>query len=430
VGYTLQLVAEIWDTTDAIIQLPRPIVWRSSDPTVATVTPYYSRTAIVTGVRAGSVKISATVEGKSDTAIVTIGKVGSVVVTPESATVAVHGTIQLSVTLLDLQGRILSGGPITWRSTEPTVATVDSTGMVRGVGTGATSVIAASERVSDTSAIAAWLVPGGRIVFRSDRDGNLEIYAMNADGSGVERLTNDGASDGGPAWSPDGLKIAFDRAADPNADTHAIYVMNRDGSEVNALFAGTDPAWSRDGTRIAAAGESVSVLCGRICVSRTVHRIVAAHPDGSGLVVLTSSGVDREPSWSPDGRIAFTNTSANGSDIFAINADGTGLTNLTNDPAADESPAWSPDGTKIVFRSNRTGVYDLYVMNADGSGVTALTADSAAEGRPAWSPDGAKLAFASNRSGNYEIYVMNADGSGVVRLTDNPAVDARPAWAR
>jgi TolB protein len=206
--------------------------------------------------------------------------------------------------------------------------------------------------------------------------------------------------------------------------------MNRDGSEVKALFAGTDPAWSRDGTRIAAAGESVSVLCGRICVSRTVHRIVAAHPDGSGLVVLTSSGVDREPSWSPDGRIAFTNTSANGSDIFAINADGTGLTNLTNDPAADDSPAWSPDGTKIVFRSNRTGVYDLYVMNADGSGVTALTADSAAEGRPAWSPDGAKLAFASNRGGNYEIYVMNADGSGVVRLTDNPAVDARPAWTR
>jgi Tol biopolymer transport system component len=369
------------------------------------------------------------VEGKSDTAVITISPVASVVVTPESATVVAYETVQLSATLLDAQGRVLVGSPASWKSDDVAVATVDSMGLVRGVGGGTVAVIATSGGVNDTSVITVSLVPGGRIAFRSDRDGHHRIYAMNADGSGVVRLTTDGATDGGPAWSPNGLKIAFDRLIDRNANPprHQIYVMNADGSQVTALIGGTDPAWSRDGTRIAAAGELPT--CGpRIC-NGTAYRIMVINADSSALVVLTSSGFDREPAWSPNGRIAFTNTFTNGSDIFVMNADGTGLTNLTNDPASDDSPAWSPDGTKIAFRSNRTGIYDLYVMNTDGSGVTALTADSATEGRPAWSPDGTKIAFASDRDGDYEVYVMNADGSGVRALTDNPAFDARPAWS-
>ena len=70
------------------------------------------------------------------------------------------------------------------------------------------------------------------------------------------------------------------------------------------------------------------------------------------------------------------------------------------------------------------------MMNPDGSGVTALTADPASEGRPAWSSDGKRIAFASDKDGDAEIYVMNLDGSGVTKLTDNTGFDARPAWAR
>lgn len=85
---------------------------------------------------------------------------------------------------------------------------------------------------------------------------------------------------------------------------------------------------------------------------------------------------------------------------------------------------------KIVFDSDRDGNAEIYAMNADGSGATRITNHAGADIRPAASPDGTKIAFMSNRDGNFEIYVMNADGSGQTNLTSNPANDADPAWSR
>lgn len=103
-----------------------------------------------------------------------------------------------------------------------------------------------------------------------------------------------------------------------------------------------------------------------------------------------------------------------------------GLTNLTNNVADDDMPAWSPEGKKIAFTSNRDGAGDIYVMNSDGGGVTRLTFTAAKEGSSTWSPDGEKIAFDSERDGNSEIYIMNSDGSNQTRLTFNPATDAGP----
>jgi TolB protein len=97
-----------------------------------------------------------------------------------------------------------------------------------------------------------------------------------------------------------------------------------------------------------------------------------------------------------------------------MNADGTGQTNISNNPANDFGPSWSPDGTKIIFASYRDAITnrDLYVMNADGSNPTRLTNDPEDETWPSWSPDGTKIAFQSQSEGENEvIYVMNADGS-------------------
>jgi Tol biopolymer transport system component len=109
-----------------------------------------------------------------------------------------------------------------------------------------------------------------------------------------------------------------------------------------------------------------------------------------------------------------------------MDMDGRNLVNLTNDPGSDVEPAFSPDGSKIAFRSDRDVDLNIYLMNVDGTGVTNLTQNASIDSQPAFSPDGRKIAFTSNRNGNREIYVMNADGSEPTRITLNVASDDSP----
>jgi Tol biopolymer transport system component len=130
-------------------------------------------------------------------------------------------------------------------------------------------------------------------------------------------------------------------------------------------------------------------------------------------------------------RIAFTCGDEQEDEICVINADGTGFKQLTNDPKATQAnPAWSPDGSKIIFDSNREGGRSqIYVMSPDGSGIARVTHDEFNDAQPRWSPDGSKIAFFSNREGgNREIYIMDADGSNQRRITNNPAFDFDASW--
>lgn len=177
----------------------------------------------------------------------------------------------------------------------------------------------------------------------------------------------------------------------------------------------------------------ISALTGRIVFSDDINDIWMMNADGSGLTQLTTDpGHDFDPAWSPDGkRIVFRSERDGNNEIYLMNADGSGQTNLTNNPTHDWGPVWSPDGTQIAFNSDRDGPdMHLYLMNPDGSGVQQVGAIWVEY--PSWSPDGMKLAFMSQtwESGdNYEIFVMNTDGSELTRLTNAPGSDGHPAWS-
>ncbi len=281
--------------------------------------------------------------------------------------------------------------------------------------------------------------PDGRIAFASDRGGNWDIYVMNADGSGVTRLTDHPSFDQGPTWSPDGERIVFHSYRDGNWD---VYVMNADGSGVTQLTdspaSDSSPSWSPAATGAQATGPTPTPAAddasGRIAFVSDREGswdIYAMNADGSGVTRLTDDAAwDQWPSWSPDGmRIAFHSDRDGSWDIYAMNADGSDVTRLTDDPASDLGPSWSPDGRRIAFYSDRDGDFNIYAMNADGSGATRLTDSPEPDWHPSWSPDGGRIAFVSEREGSWDIYVMNADGSGVTRLTDDTASDLGPSWS-
>jgi Tol biopolymer transport system component len=167
----------------------------------------------------------------------------------------------------------------------------------------------------------------------------------------------------------------------------------------------------------------------------TTSEIYVMNADGSGQTNISNNpATDSHPDWSPDGtKIAFGTNRDGNEEIYVMNADGSGQTRLTNtEPGVgDYYPDWSPDGTKITFMSTRDGNGEIYVMNADGSNPTRLTNNPWEDELPAWSPDGTKIAFGSNRDGDHagEIYVMNADGSNPTRLTTSPNFDGYPDWS-
>ena len=272
----------------------------------------------------------------------------------------------------------------------------------------------------------------GTIAFISRRDGNAEIYTVEPDGGNPSPLVSDPAEQSNIAWAPDGSRLAF---YSRRGERWHLDIVDADGSGLttiaDGLVTGHDPippVWSPDGSRLAFESEHEGDM-----------EVYVVDADGTGLTNLTrNSAHDSGPSWSPDGsRIAFSSDRDGNTDIYVMNADGSRGTRLTEHPAVDTAPAWSPHGERIAFMSFRDGEAEIYAVNADGSGLTNATRNPAANfpggpvghHPPAWSPDGSRIAFVSNRDGNAEIYVAVADGSGVTRLTEDPADDVSPAWS-
>jgi Tol biopolymer transport system component len=180
-------------------------------------------------------------------------------------------------------------------------------------------------------------------------------------------------------------------------------------------------------------------LVGRIAFSHEGD-IYVMNADGSERTQLTTSPeMDFDPVWSPDGtRIAFRSHRNGDEEVYVMNADGSKQTNLTNNPASDYSPAWSPNGTHIAFASNRLNPAgnDIWIIEVDGSNPTRITDIPGISEYPTWSPDSLRLAFACTFGrrllegvGDFEICVVNVDGTGLLQLTDADGESKLPAWS-
>ncbi|MCA9888428.1 MAG: PD40 domain-containing protein [Anaerolineae bacterium] len=237
----------------------------------------------------------------------------------------------------------------------------------------------------------------------------LEINSMNVDGTNFSRITP--IPEGGdtayqnPNWSPDGTKIVFQGA-----------VYNQGASDDNIYIVDVQ---SGDIINITSTFDSDDMM-----------------PDWQPISSLQPTQAQETPPELPyqsNGRIAFVSDRDGNDEIYSMKADGSDVRRLTDDASSDLYPDWSPDGSQIVFTSEREDhVANIFIMDADGSNQTNLTNDSSVKDRyPSWSPDGSRIVFSRvTTPGSSDIFVMNSDGSQQTKVVDgNGQRLYMPTWS-
>lgn len=258
-----------------------------------------------------------------------------------------------------------------------------------------------------------------RIVFISNRDRNAEICVAAADGTWTANLTNCPARDWMPVLSPDGARAAFEP---DRGDGQA-------GPPVRSQLAAASSD-SHLGTAYDVSHPLTTALPDK---PRDIYVMTiedALDPGGTRPLNLSNDPAwDVSPSWSPDGKaIAFESDRDGDTEICVMRTDGSKVTRLTTHRGEDRYPTWSPTGDGITFVSWRDDDPDINTMSSDGSGVANLTDNETGDRHPSWPPDGQRIAFYSLQEDNWEIHVMGIDGSGLRRLTNNSSNDNMPVW--
>lgn len=269
------------------------------------------------------------------------------------------------------------------------------------------------------------------------------VYLIAPTGGAATQLTHGPGVQAHSAWSPGGAQAVFSQVT---ATGSSIMRINADGTGTMPINQGTPwsivPSWSPDGSRVAFTSDSDGNF-----------EIYSMNADGSEVRQLTFSDAETShvgPKYSPDGKkILYAvhhrdDATVNTQDLWLMNTDGSGQTRLTTGYDNAESRTWSPDGRRIAFNSVVDGIGQIYVMNADGTGIQQVTTNPGTtpaflpggifpplrgDVTPAWSPDGGRIAFASDRDGNFEIYTMTPAGTDLVRLTHTPDQEVSVGWS-
>jgi len=256
-------------------------------------------------------------------------------------------------------------------------------------------------------------VPSGILAFSSSRTGNADIYIINADGTGLVRITTSRAHESEPAWSPDGSRFVYESE---RSGRWMLFTSTQYGEEETQLTTWTSwsAAWSPDGQWIA---YTTGTAIGMISSSSEDNQILA------------QGGRCGLPAWSPNGQsLAFYSSREGNEEIYILRLEDGVISRVTDNPAKDFAASWSPDGERLVFASERDGDLEIYTIRIDGSDLIQLTHNDVVDMLPAWSPDGEWIAFVSERDGNPEIYITSPDGAQTFRVTDSPGDNLYPAW--
>ena len=264
----------------------------------------------------------------------------------------------------------------------------------------------------------------GAIVYSEVRNAGQHLWVVEPDGSGARQLTTDpNASDTDPSISPDGRTVAFVRTG---ADGSSIWLIGIDGEGLRrfspADISAVAPSWSPDGARVAFAAAEGGIYIGSV--------------DGSEPRLLVGAlAVATGFTWSPDGaEIAYAAPSqATGAqrnyDLWIASATVSGTLSLditAGSEASELSPAWSPDGSQILFsRTTASGASLMLMAPETHSTPIEVTDGTNLDQNPSWSPDGSRIVFDRTASGGTDVYTIQPDGSDLTLVARN-AVD--PAW--
>ena len=277
----------------------------------------------------------------------------------------------------------------------------------------------------------AWSPDGKKIAFLRGSANIVHVYTMNIDGTNQTKITRHDSDNFSFSWSPDSSKIVFSTDRDQpfsmdinNPARYEMYMINANGSGVKRLtladYHSLWPSWSPDGQTIAYTSGPAG--------SAAIYQMNA---DGSGQRKLsTGTGIYKSPAWSPDGkRIVMFGAGFQDNDIYLMDADGGGITKLATAPGRAGFPSWSPDGSKIAFNADKSieandcsrySAAQIYMVAVRGGELSQLTNDCDNNSGPSWSPDGSKIVFGANSKPYRSLYVIDADGGNKIQLTDAP----------